>query len=368
MTLRAHRWPIWRGYLNSVAPPEARPRGMIGSTALLRAVFVAAFLVTPAVALAQVTQAIRGTTRDSTTGQPTAGALVELRGPTFVASVRSDDAGAFRFFSVPAGEYRLTILRIGYSETARTLRLANRDTSLAIALAPLPRRLGTAEIRANVPAIYGTLGGLPNLLPVVGARVQVLGAKADVVSDSTGAFFVEVPKPGMYFVRIVGPGFAEERFPVEVPKDRAIDASRILDPGATQPHPALEHLYRELDRRIGQRGTNSAVIPGSELRAAASTPFEAIQNARSTVTQGLRLGTTCLFVNGIQKHSWLLQSINVDDIEMVELYALRGNLSGTLVSASGLDCGNGRRPTAGYQSGIAGNPNVVQTISIWLKR
>lgn len=334
----------------------------------MMAMLAIASIGTATAAYAQVTQAIRGTTRDSSTGQLAAGALVELRGPTFVASVRSDDAGAFRFFSVPAGEYRLTILRIGYTETARTLRLANRDTTLSIALVPIPRRLGAAEIRANVPAIYGTLGGLPNLTPVSGAKVQVLGAKANVVTDSTGAFFVEVPKAGMYFVRIVTPGFAEERFPVEVPKDRAIDASRILDPSATQPHPALEHLYRELDRRIEQRGMNSAVIPGSELRAAASTPFEAIQNARSTVTRGLRLGATCLFVNGIQKHSWLLQSINVDDIEMVELYALRGNQTGTLVSASGLDCGGGMRPRAGYQSGIAGDPNVVQTISIWLKR
>jgi hypothetical protein len=135
------------------------------------------------------------------------------------------------------------------------------------------------------------------------------------------------------------------------------------------PHPALEHLYRELDRRIGQRGTNSAIIPGSEIRAAASTPFDAIQNARSTVTQGLRLGATCLFVNGIQKHMWLLSSINVDDIEMVELYALRGNKTGTLTNASGVECGSrGVTSQPGYRTGIAGDPNVVRTISIWLKK
>ncbi len=335
------------------------------TAALLLAAFAADFSDLSAQAR---TQAIRGVTRDSASGLPAAGALVELRGPTVVRSVRSDDAGAFRFFSVPAGDYRLTVLRIGFVEQTRTLRIADRDTSLTIALTAVPRRIGAAEIRANVPAIYGTLGGLPSLNPVVGAKVQVMGARANVVSDSAGGFFVAVPKPGIYFVRIVSPGFAEERFPVEVPKDRAVDASRILDPSATQPHPGFEHLYRELDRRIEQRGMNAAIVPGSEIRAAGSTLFEALQAARSTVIRGLRLGAVCLFVNGIQKPAWMLTAIDVDEIELVELYAHRGNRTGTLVSSSSAECGNGMRPGAGYRTGIAGDPNVVRTVSIWLKR
>jgi len=261
----------------------------------LRSAWLAAALTLVAGSTAVVSaqggrHSIRGVTRDSTSGRPLAGALVQLRGRSEFRSVRSDDAGQFRFAALHPGSYRLTTLRIGYAESSTEIRLAERDTTISVSLRVVAQTLAATRVRGDISAIYGIVGGLPDLRPLEGARIQVMGATLTVVTDSSGGFFIPVGRPGAYFVRISRRGFADERFPIEIPDGRAVDASRLLDPRVGASRPALEHFFAEADERLRARGYNSAFVAGSEVRAGGTALFEGLQSSPSFTRRGLRFG------------------------------------------------------------------------------
>ena len=323
------------------------------------ALLVALLVGTTGAAFAQdARHVVRGATSDSTSNLPVAGAIVQLSGGPELRSTRSDDAGQFRFSGIPAGRYRLSVIRIGYTESARDLELADRDTTLVVRLAPITRVLGAATVRGDIAAIYGVIARFPDLRPLAGAKLRVMGANKTVTTDSAGTFFIAVEKPGTYFVRVTRDGFAEERFPVDIPGQIAVEASRMLEPGASRVPASMEHLFAEVDQRLRWRALNSAFVPGSEIRAAGSTLADGLAFSRSVVLRGLRIpGDPCLFVNGARSRM-PLDAFDANEIEAVEVYGLRGNVTATLQCSSART----RRP------GVAGSPELVRVISVWLKR
>jgi hypothetical protein len=335
-------------------------------SAIAGAVFVAALGITTAEGL-QAQQSrprvLRGVTRDSATGVPVAGALVQVRADSVFRTERSDDAGNFRF-SLPSATYRVTVLRIGYAERVMSFALGDRDTSLIIPMRSVATALDASRIVAGVPAIYGVVARLPDLLPIAGATVHVMGATKTVATDSAGRFFIDVGRPGNYLVRMTRDGFGEMLFPVEVPPARAVEASRMLEPSTRKPVPGMEHLFVAVDERLRSKGYNAALIPASELKASGgATLLEALPGARSMTLKGLRVGGgACIYLNG-HTTSMPLEAIDVNEVEAVEVYAGRGDVTATL---KWLGCRSTTR--GGRGSGVARSPEMVTSIVIWLKR
>jgi hypothetical protein len=307
---------------------------------------------------------VRGVTRDSATGTPVAGALVQLRGDSVVRTERSDDAGNVRFV-VPPATYRVTVLRIGYAERGISFTLGDRDTSLVFSMRPVAAALEETRIVAGVPAIYGVVARLPDLLPMADATVNVMGATKSVKTDSTGRFFIDVGKPGNYLVRMTRDGFGEMLFPVEVPAARAVEASRMLEPSTRKSPPGMEHLFAAANERLRSKGYNAALIPASELKASGGgTLLEALPGSRSMTIKGLRVGSgACIFING-RTTSMPLEAIDVNEVEAVEVYARRGDLTATLVNQS---C-NGRANPGTRTVRTQGRAEDVRYVVIWLKR
>lgn len=320
---------------------------------------------------------IRGTTTDSASGQPVAGALIQIRGDSVFRTQRSDDAGKFRFH-LPLGTYRISVLRVGFSESQRNIVLSSRDTALNVPIRPVATALAETRIRGEVPAIYGVVARLPDLMPLAGVTIRVMGATQILTTDSTGKFFVDVGKPGTYFVRMTRDGFGEEWFPIEVPEKRAIEASRMLEPSTRKVAASREHLYKEADERLRYRHPmNSALVTGSELRDAGGDMLTGLQRSRSVVAKGLKVGGGgCIFVDGVWKGpNFRLEMIDPDEVAAVELYGARGDMTSTLRGLS--NCADAqRRPGAnvmtqspgGAYGPIANRPEGVRKIVIWLKK
>ena len=64
-------------------------------------------------------QIIRGTVRDSATGQELSGAVVELLGQSVRTVARSDQRGTFQFSRVADGRYHVSARLIGFVEVGR---------------------------------------------------------------------------------------------------------------------------------------------------------------------------------------------------------------------------------------------------------
>jgi hypothetical protein len=331
-------------------------------------VAIAAIAIASGAATAQrSTRVVSGTVRDSASTQPLTGALVQLSGGTDVRSVRSDDAGRFRFAGVRPGAYQLSVLRIGFTESRTPLRLNENDTTLVVSLLPTAQALAATRVQADISALYGTIAALPDLRPLAGAKIQVIGATKSSESDSTGHFFIPLEKGGTYMVRVVQPGFAEERYVVAVPDRRAVDASRLLDPSKKSPDPRLEHLIDDANQRLRARGYNSALVPSSELKdVGPGNLAQTLGRTKSVAIRGLKFSAgTCVFVNGT-KTLMPLDAFDADEVEAVEVYALRGDMTTTLAwQLSGCSSRGGGARRSGP---VANAPDVVRYVVVWLKK
>ncbi len=358
----------------------------------MRSVVLLGFsLALASLATAQGARTARGVVRDSASGTPLGGALVEFRSSAERRVDRTDEEGGFRIAGLPAGRYQLSVVRIGFREWRGEIEISARDGFLAVAMTAVPQRLDAFRVRGDISAIYGMVGSLPDLLPVTGVRVQVIGANTTQVTDSTGGFFIPVDPPGLYMVRMTREGYAERMLTIDVPRGRAVDASRLLDPGPS-PAKGLDGLYKDLDRRIRLRsGSSSALVPGSEIRRAGTSLIDALRASPTFNTRGFRFSdSTCVFVNGMPRPGVTPDAFLPEEIESVEVYGAVAGYIGSVRSpgfAAGATgdksgslgdrwpprapCGynSGRRlapmstsPTGPMQSG------TVKFVVIWLRK
>ena len=315
---------------------------------------------------AQRPHAIAGVVRDSISRQPLAGAMVDVRSASLRLTARTDEAGAFRFGGLLSGRYTYSVLRIGFAEQAGEIDLSDRsrDAAVEIEMRPVAQTLDAFRVRGDIAAIYGMVATLPDFRPVAGATVQVLGGSQAVTTDSAGGFFVPADNPGLYMVRITAEGFADRLFNIEIPRGRAVEASRLLDPGS----PGFDGPYQDLAQRLRYRSMSSALVPGADVRHAGSNVIDGLQGSPTFARQGLRFGpSVCLFVNGVPRPGATIEAIRVEEVEAVEVYASSGDRSGELGRQwpSGAPCGQIFRSFTRRSGSTA---NIVRYVVIWLRK
>ncbi len=310
---------------------------------------------------------IRGTVRDSATGQELSGAVVELTGPSVRTVARSDQRGTFQFSRLADGRYHVSARLIGFAESAKDVEIIGRDVSLSISLSATSQRLDTVRVRASVTAVYGVVGSSVGLHPVADAAIQVIGSQQKGTTDSAGKFFVSLKKGGSYFVRVHHAGFADQFFPVEVPSDHAVETFVLLDSGSVAT--GSEMMWDEFDERLRWQGQGASIMPGEEITRNGGSSGDAIRGSSSFVRKGLVLGpNVCLFVNGVPKPGWGLDGIPPEQIATIELYTNNGDETHTLAQQwpHGAQCGR----TGGVPAPTSPNNrrSIVQYAVVWLKQ
>jgi hypothetical protein len=314
---------------------------------------------------------VRGVVRDSATGRQLGGAIVELRWGPVRRAAQSDNDGEFQVGPVPPNHYRLIVRRLGFRAIERDFPIGAKDTSLVLSLIPIARDLDTVQVRAALMGIYGVVGTAEGLRPLAGARIEVLGEKRGMLTDTAGAFFVPIERTGVHLVRITRPGYEHLLFPVTIAKGRGVDASRLLD-SAVAAQPGLAMLWQDLDDRLGRRTMNSALVTGGELRRAGNYVTDALDRVGSFVSRGLFIADeVCVFLNGTPRPGMSLDVISVDRIEAIELYG-SGDAAARLLAdrwPARARCGNvlrsqGRRnqPMTGARARA-----IARWAVVWLK-
>jgi Carboxypeptidase regulatory-like domain len=323
-----------------------------------------------------VTRVINGIVRNASDKSVVSGATLEIYNTRFSRNARTDETGRFRFGQIPAGDYRLTVLRVGYAPFRQQVQVGEADAEVSIELISEAQRLNSIVTKANVTALYGGIGavgpqknerGEKTMTAVPGATIQILGARKEIKTDSLGLFFVELDKPGRYLVRVVSPGLSPELYTVDVPRNKAVDASRLLDSVRFAPPSGREILWREMDRRISMRTLTSALVSGAELRDKGGSMTDALQSAKAMTLRGMRIGAeTCVFIDGLPKPNLALDGMRIEDVEAVELYGAKGDLTGLLASSwpSGAPCGRTNRYVPTENSAIP----VAKYVVVWTSR
>jgi hypothetical protein len=270
-------------------------------------------------ALAQGTD-VSGGVLDLSTGQPVAGAVIDLASATRHFTTRSDEAGEFFLRNVDLGTYRATVRRIGYSQMIRDLDVVSGIRRVTLRISPIPQALSEVRVRGEGTGIYGQIARSGDLEPIVHAQVFAAGTHDSVFTDSTGTYYIRLERPGSYMVRVRAPGYLDDMFILEVKRDHVGDGSRLLDIGNGNRIPP--GMWKDFDRRLAWTDVNkSLLMPGSDVRRAGTTITGALQQSGMMVGRGMKLGpTVCIFVNGTPRPGYPLDMIRPEEVAAMEVY------------------------------------------------
>ena len=279
---------------------------------------------------AQDASTVRVQLRDSVTGRPVVESVIELRGEKENRSDRSDEEGGATFTELKSGSYVISSVRIDYRPRSHILVLGKTDTVVVVTMSPVPSSLARLRVTPNSQEIFGIIGGIPSLLPVVGAKVERAGAHQETTTDSAGRYIFSDLKPGQYALRISAPGYTERLAAVDLAKGAAFESSHLLDRGKGRAS-GMPGAWKDFDKRLEFRGNNSAIVTVEELQRRGGGLSEALNFTKDLTAKGLRIaGRACLFINGIPKPDWPLDGIRRQEAKFIEVYGPNGDVTASL--------------------------------------
>lgn len=273
--------------------------------------------------------------------------------------LRTDRDGQFRFLGVAAGPHRVRVLRIGFAPRDTTVTVSGNTTEIPISLERLTA-LSEVAVRTRPTGVYGTVVERDSLKPVAGARIELLGARVTGTTDAAGTFAMGNARAGTFMLRVSRDGYDSRMMSVRVPVDTGVGIDIVLRPGLASRDDHERMLLEDMAQRIHWKGVNAAVVGRDELLGRGSSLNLAIRFAPSFAEKSIVIDErACLFVNGLARPFATILDFSVEEIESIEVYAIRSELSNTL----------GKRWP---RNAICGNPNArivpgnrAQLISIW---
>ena len=267
---------------------------------------------------AQVT--VRGTVSNES-GRPLEQSQVTLDPQGANRQVRTDSEGRFTFLGVPPGQHVVRVMRVGFSPESKQVDVANANVTVEFTLRRV-QVLDTVAVVARRTGLFGSVISSDSLLPVPGARIEIIGARKADSTNSSGTFNFPDLKAGSYVVRVKHPFFDSRNFGVVVPVDGGTELDIVVERGRVSRDQHMEMFYREMDSRLAFRGVNSAFVTREELKGREKMTLDAaVQFAPEFARKALMImSDACVFVDGVARPGATLRDFAAEDIESVEFY------------------------------------------------
>jgi hypothetical protein len=139
---------------------------------------------------------------------------------------------------------------VGYAALRAPIVIGPGVSQFNYILSPAAQSLPTVSVEARRTGLYGTVGDSA-FAPLAGARVQLAGrGGGEILTDSAGRFAFPRASEGQYAVRIVLPGYAEERRFIELVKNEGMELGIRLRASLAVASQADDVAVEELGRRL----------------------------------------------------------------------------------------------------------------------
>jgi hypothetical protein len=210
---------------------------------------------------------------------------------------------------------------VGFAPETKAFDLSGGDVTVDVALRRLTF-LDTVAVTAKRTGLYGSVIAKDSLLPVPGARIEIIGARKADSTNSSGTFNVPSLQGGSYIVRVKHPFFESRNFPVVVPVNGGTELDVVVERGRVSRDQHMEQFYREMDSRLTFRGVNAAFVTREELRGREKMTLDAaVQFAPEFARRALLImSDVCVFVDGVARPGATLRDFAPEDVEAVEFY------------------------------------------------
>lgn len=303
-----------------------------------------------------------------TLGRPMDSVQISIRTPRREVYSRPD--GTFRIDSVPAGPVDLTARKIGFRPQGRRVTVGKNGAAVQFDLTRLVRNLPVVVTEARRTGLSGVVGDTAyHAIP--GAVVHVLGSGAGVgITDSAGAFYIDA-KPGHYMAQVRAAGYQTQLLSVTLPKDEGRRVSVLMMPGrATRAAREAVYLDNLRDRLVRRSPAYSRIFTREDIAKMGSI------NVQQLATMGAirRVDESCDVVLDGGMDWAPLWALDVDDIEMLEVYERGGGRSraprpGTSISRGSTAPIRTQGSAAASRGGLGGgNVDCPATVIAWMRK
>ncbi len=202
----------------------------------------------------------------------------------------------------------ITIRLVGYSPLRQPVVVRTGVWHYNYVLHPATQQLPTLYTEVRRSGIYGTVGDT-SYQPLAGVSVQVAGrGGGEAVTDFSGHFAFSHAVRGQYVVRIVHPGYSDERLFVEVNKDEGVEVAVRLRPSRELPSRADEVAIHDLGRRLVANLPDDRLSAG-QLKRYESLPLCEVSQVAAAVKRG-REDSLTIILNG----TFILEGRSVNDL------------------------------------------------------
>src|SRR5688500_7987876 len=125
--------------------------------------------------------------------------------------------GSFRFEDVKPGKYQIGARKLGFYPQGKPVQVGDKGGGTAFWLRPRDVTLPAIVSSAVRGGLSGVIGDTAFNI-IEGATIWVLASDRRTVSDSTGAFHLDL-KPGRHIVRVERAGYGSKLVSVSIPDD-----------------------------------------------------------------------------------------------------------------------------------------------------
>ncbi len=298
---------------------------------------VVASLFVATAASGQATGDVSGRVLDEGS-RPIAGARLELRPGS--RRIVSDEEGRFDFRNVALGRYTIAAQRIGYQPLSIQVDVAASGATTTIVLVAIPRLLDS--VRVEEKAAPNRFSGVvldDAGLPVPDVAVTVEGISNELRTDATGRFIVPKEVHGTVVIRMRKIGYRASMASLRMiaTRDDTLRMARLAQNlSSVQITEASgfgrdTFVYKDLDQRLRWRDHQSAVVSREELNAMGRLNLcDALLFTPTGARYGVSCRRACIILNGDRSTLMPARAFYADEVEMVEYYPPKGDISGSL--------------------------------------
>ncbi len=265
--------------------------------------------------------------------------------------------------TLPYGRARLMISALGYEPLERDIEIDRATVRAEIVVRRSAQQLNQVNVRAAWVGIRGGIGDQASRESLRGAVISVARPKLQVVSDSLGRFEIPLPDPGPVVLRLEKPGYVSKPVSVMVLPDQPTDVVFFMNPG-NDPRGAKLRLD-ELARRLAATQLYAFTADYEQLsKTKSKSLYDALVSSGLLIKNHLKMGKSiCLFVDGIARPGFPVSTIDVEDVQFVEVYS--GEVTQTLSTEwpRGQPCTSHENffPTSGLGP-------FVGIVSVWMRK
>jgi len=323
-------------------------------------------------AFAQAAPTLAGIVRDSA-GAPIADVEVVLRDAN--GATRTNARGEFTLTPQAPGSYGVWFRRLGFRSIEYAWHAGTGErTEIAVTLFAIPRRLDPVVVRADEDKQAASRASLLGLVldtsgvAIPEAEVQLVGADVVGTTRANGGFLFKPLAVGSYVLRARKLGYAPAMVTLQLVKGDDHEVVVYMRPlaGNLDPFVVTERsgygrdqiAYNELEKRkrfqtfqtrlfgpedlksfygvdlgiatirMGLNGTRQS-IASQQVRSISGGGAPRRLDPRG-LGAGIESGYACILLNGTEGIYTKLSFYSTDEIEMLEVYPPRTELSGTV--------------------------------------